>query len=287
MTENTSVAETPSAAPAPVRSDATQTSVNRKWTLKMLLIVVVLFGFGAWALYDAKVAYPARGINAAEYFEYQYLDLIATNPVRSSEAGIADPVERLDKLREQQKKAGALDEVDRARLHWLESLSLIGRLSPDATAIPRKDIKGVQVDSAAGRLEALTKRWTTAQGGKLQPPKPLSPFDIPSQWVILGVCWAVGVWMAFTLLAAKSKVYRFDPATHTLTLPGGASVSPSDLEEIDKRKWHKFFVSLRVKASHAQLGGKGVELDLLRYEPLEQWVLDMEKAAFPEQAAAS
>ncbi len=72
----------------------------------------------------------------------------------------------------------------------------------------------------------------------------------------------------------------------TLGLPGGHSLTPADLTDVDKRKWDKFFVSLVVKPGHATLGGKEVALDLLRYEPLEDWVLEMEKAAFPDRVKA-
>jgi hypothetical protein len=45
-------------------------------------------------------------------------------------------------------------------------------------------------------------------------------------------------------------------------------------------------VVLEVKEGHATLGGKGVKLDLFVHNPLEEWVLAMEKTAFPEAAPA-
>jgi len=271
----------------PPRSDATVTTINRKWFIKMVVIVLVLIGFGGWALYDAKLAYPARGANAAEYYEYQYLDLIAkTRPPLSNDAGIPDPRERLAQIRERQRQTGSADPIETTRLRWLESLDLIDRLSPEATALPRKDFRGTDIPSAADRHAGLTTRWTTSQGGAINAPKPLSAFDIPSQWAILAICWAIALWMVVTLLKATSRKYRWDPATLTLTLPDGATLTPGDVQEFDKRKWHKFFVAIAVKPGHPTLGGKTLEMDLLRYEPLEQWIIDMEKAAFPDQTPA-
>ena len=273
-------------AEPPPRSDATVTTLNRKWLVKMVVIVLVLVGFGLWALYDAKLAYPARGANASDFAEYQYLDLITTSrPPLANDAGIPDPKERLALLRDRMKQTGGLDPLDGTRLRWLESLELIDRLKPEATALPRKDSEGKDV-SATDRYGALKKRFTTAQGGTINAPKPLSAFDIPSQWAILGVCWLIALWIIVTLARAKAKSYKWDPTTLTLTLPNGAALTPADIQEFDKRKWHKFYVAVHVKPSHPTLGGKTLEMDLLRHEPLEQWILDMEKAAFPEHAAA-
>lgn len=269
----------------PARSDATVTTLNRKWVIKMAVIVLVLVAFGGWALYDAKIAYPDRGANASEYFEYQYLDVIAkTRPPLTNDAGIPNPAERMAQIREMQRQTGQIDPIDTTRLRWLESLELIEQVTPEATALPRKDFRGVDVNSAIDRHAALTKRWTTTQGGAINAPKPLSAFDIPSQWAILAICWAIALWIIVTLVKAKTKTYRWDPTTLALTLPDGSVILPSDIAELDKRKWHKFYVAMHVKPEHATAGGRVIEMDLLRHEPLEQWILDMEKVAFPEPA---
>jgi hypothetical protein len=44
------------------------------------------------------------------------------------------------------------------------------------------------------------------------------------------------------------------------------------INEVDKRKWHKFFVFLKLADNSPE-----IKLDLLRYSPLEDWVLEMEK----------
>ncbi len=282
--ETTDATESP---PEVIRSDATVTSLNRKWLVKMVIIILVLVGFGFWALYDAKVAYPARGANASEYYEYQYLDLIAkTRPPLSNDAGIPDPVERLAQIRERQKQTGSLDPIETARLRWLESLELIDRLTPDATALPRADFRGVDVPTAADRYTAVTKKWTTAEGGAINAPKPLSGFDIPSQWAILAICWAIAVWILLTVVRASIKVYRWEPSNQTLRLPDGGSITPGDIAEFDKRKWHKFYVVLRVRDGHPTHAGRSIEVDLLRHVPLEQWILDMEKTANPDSTDA-
>ncbi|MBS0195786.1 MAG: hypothetical protein JSR77_03425 [Planctomycetes bacterium] len=286
MSESTPTpAETDTAPAEPVRSSATVTSLNRKWVIKMAAIILVLDLFGLWALYDALWAYPKRGANASEYLEYQLLDLLAKNK-SNSDPSIPDPAQRLTQLKKQLNETGKLDEADGLRVRWLESLQLISHLNANATSIPRDDFRGAKVTTAAERLDTLTKKWTRDQG-KVDPPKPLSAFDIPSQWAILAICWSISGWVAVTLAASAGKKFRWNEATQTLTLPGGATLIPSQIAEFDKRKWHKFYIALHVKPDHPTLGGKTLEFDLLRYEPLEQWVLDMEKTAFPESAQDS
>ncbi|CAN0504206.1 unnamed protein product [Laminaria digitata] len=67
------------------------------------------------------------------------------------------------------------------------------------------------------------------------------------------------------------------------TLPGGASITPDDLEEVDNRKWDKFIVFLKIKGAHASLGGQEVSVDTYQHRFVEDWILAMEAKAFPSQ----
>jgi len=266
----------------------TRTTINRKWSFKMIIIIAVSVFMAGFFLVDGLIRYPARGAEAAEYLEFQYLQ--AYNKERggiSGFTGIDDPAARLAQLLEKVKISGSLDTTDDAQKVWLENLKLINRLSPEATAIPRTNFKDqVAVDSGSKRLEALTKTWTTGDGNKKKSPTPLSAFDIPSQWVGMAISALVAVWVGFVFLSGRSKVYGWDPKTQILTLPGGERFGPKDIAEVDKRKWDKLYVALKIAASHATLGGKTLEFDLLRYEPLEAWILAMEATQFPEEPAA-
>lgn len=262
---------------------ATVTALNRKWTVKMVLICLVVFFFGVWAIYDALIAYPKRGYNAAEFMEYQYLEQYERDRgVMSNAAGVSDPAAKLAELAQREATVGQLGVVDELLKRWLENLDIVSKLVPEATAIPRTDFRGQQINTASERLEALTAKWTREGGTKKDAPKPLSAFDIPSQWIILAICWMIAAWMAVVVLRSRQKVFRWEPGTQRLTLADGHAITPADIAEFDKRKWHKFFVTLVIKPSHPTLGGKSIELDLLRYDPLEAWVLAMEKTAFPE-----
>ena len=83
--------------------------------------------------------------------------------------------------------------------------------------------------------------------------------------------------MAFLFVRVSAKKYRWSPDTRTLTLPGGKTIAPAQIAEVDKRKWDKFFVTLRLNESSPE--PREVKLDLLRFTPLEAWVLEMEKHA--------
>jgi hypothetical protein len=131
-------------------------------------------------------------------------------------------------------------------------------------------------DPRAKRIE-LGNKWKTAQQ-----PKPLAAYDLPLQWIMLAGCMGISAYMVFlVLLPAARTVYTWEPTTRRLTLPSGRSITPSDLAEVDKRRWDKFYVVLNLKDSAP---GGPVPLDLLRHKHLEDWVLEMEKEAFPGSA---
>lgn len=294
-TDNTSQASPAPAEPAAAEAQAnelalsqTSTRLNKKWWLKMAAIAAVAIGLGLYFLVDGAVMYPNRGKEAAEFMEYSYLDVLEKDSSRgglTSHTGIPDPAARLEQILERERTQGKLDEVEQAQKTWLENLKIVNKLVPEATAIPRTNYKdGVSVESAQGRLDELRKRWTTGSGEKKKSPSPLSAFDIPSQWIGMVVSLVTGFWILVVMLKSKGKVFKWDRAARRVTMPTGESFVPEDIEEIDKRKWDKLYVTFKFRKEHPTLGGKSIEFDLLRYEPLEAWLIDMEKTAFPDQA---
>lgn len=259
--------------------DTLVTSVNRKWSLKIGLFAAILLVFGGWGYYDAAVKYPERGAVAAEYLELRYLDAYgsARGFLDTKGVSIDDPVAVHRELGAQDAKDRSA--VDAARFQWLDQLRMIGRLDPANTRIPRDDwfAKGV---GQGGRIADAKSRYDTLQ--KAPPGKPLSAFDIPSQWLICACGFGFGFYLLALMVAVSRRRYRWEPAPQRLHLPGGASIVPADIEEFDKRKWDKFLLTLRIKPGHQALGGKAVTLDLLRYVPLEDWILAMERTAFPD-----
>ncbi|MCC6969635.1 MAG: hypothetical protein IT434_05380 [Phycisphaerales bacterium] len=245
-----------------------QTKVSKKWLVRTIGFAIFVFIFGCWGLFDAVIAYPKRGINVAEKLELEYLRAAEQN--RSLDAAsIADPAGELAKLRERNKQQQLTSAADGARLQWLNALDTIGRASPEHTTIadPR------------GRKSQLEEVWA-----KKTPSEPLAAWDLPLQWGITFAGYGATAWLLLLIVMVKGKTYTWNPSTQALGLPGGASLTPADVEDFDKRRWDKFLIFLKIKASHAQLGGQELRLDLLRYEPLETWVLEMEKTAFPERA---
>lgn len=240
------------------------TRLAPKWLGKQILFILVVTGFAIWALADAVYIYPKRGAEAAEFLKLQYLKA-ALAPGVLEKVGVEDPAAELASLNA--KARTELTQVQRLRAEWLEALRNAGKLEASRTALT----------DARGEMEALEKRFTTTQGA----PKPLSKLDIPVQWAIMVVCATVSGVMIVVLLRALSTKYRYDAASQTLTLPGGVTLTPSDIEVFDKRKWDKFLIFLKVKAGAHPLSGQEVRLDLLRHVPLEDWVLEMEKTVFP------
>ena len=270
--------------PNPPQATQTERSrVSRKWALKIGVIAVALIAFGFFGVYDAIVGYPARGRSAAEYAEYQYLQQLATDHLEFR-ASIQDPAAALADLYKKE-HAGTLPAAERLEKDWLEQLSYVGKLEPgsSSTQVPRTDFRGDHVADYSQRFLELKKRWTTSAGSPVSA-SPLSTYDIPMQWLIAAVGVGCGGWLVILMMRTKAKVFRWDRVEQRLTLPNGISFVPQDIEEFDKRKWHRLYIDLKMKPSHPQLGGKSVELDLLRHEPVEEWVLAMERTAHPDTA---
>jgi hypothetical protein len=249
------------------------TRLNKPWVVKIVLFAAVLVFFGFYGLYDALVAYPARGLRYASYAQFQYLDAAKSNSqLTKVHVSVDDPAAELSKLR-------ALDRaryapLDAPRRDWLEALAMVGRLKPDQT----------RIDDPAKKLDELRTAWTTSGGGALSAPKPLSLFDISVQWVYVVVGLGGGFCLLMLYISVARQSYRWEAQTQTLHMPDGNTLTPTDVEDFDKRKWDKFLVFVKVKPTHATLGGQELKLDLYRYTPLEEWVLAMERTAFPDRA---
>jgi hypothetical protein len=248
------------------------TKLNPRWLVKQLAMAALFFGFGVWGFVDAKWVYPERGVKYAEYTRFKYLETIKREAAQGTvgDPSVKDPqaeYERLHKDRENLK-----DPIIRARHDWLEALGVVGRLTPEHTTI-------VSADSDHAALE---KKYTSTTG-VADIPKRLESYDVPVQWVICVVGVAIGTIMAGFAMIVGRRRYGYDPASKELTLPDGATLALDQCEDFDRRKWDKFLMFVKVKAGHPTLSGQELKLDLLRYQPLESWVVEMEYALFPDR----
>lgn len=261
-------------------SELQSTRIHRGWLAKMVVFFIVLVAFGTWGLVDAVWIYPARGRAVADHAKYQLLQEAAkagrlNNPADPSNTRppltIADPNARLAELtaREGLDESGRpADQADKAELRWLTALSRLawpGKIDPKQTEIP----------DAVTELTRLDALWKTTQ-----PPEPLPKWDLPLQWLFMAIGYAGAAFMFIRIGPALRRVYRWDPATLTLHLPDGQTLTPTDIREFDKRRWDKLYIDL-----HLENGRPSLPLDLQVYVPLEEWVLEMERARFPESAS--
>ncbi|MEZ6163937.1 MAG: hypothetical protein R3B67_05830 [Phycisphaerales bacterium] len=261
--------------------------LNPRWRFKLGVIALIVFLVGCWGLWDATSVYPNRGKKFAEWAQWQYLQQAKKADSEDfgiflSESSISDPIEEFNYLSEPdrltQNRADAGNPSSSRTLRasrqmalqqWLAALKVVGMLDAEHTTI----------QSPQTKLDELQAKWSKIP----TQPKPLSAFDLMTQWLIMGICYLVTLWMLVHMMRVASKRYAWDPDTMTLTLPGGASITPDDLEEVDKRKWDKFIVFLRIKGSHPQLGGQEVRIDTYQHSLVEDWILAMEEKAFPSQ----
>ncbi len=246
----------------------TRTKLSGKWLSRMVFVIVGLVAFGGWGFYDAVVAYPNRGKSIAAYKQLEYLK--ATKRAgKMFNASIIDPAGELADL--ESRGVLELSEFDRTKREWLEALAVPG--------LGMLDAEHTRMDDPVGTLASLSERFKTE---KLK--KPLSGFDILTQWVICGVCWGLALYLIGLVLLVRSRIYRWDAATTTLTLPNGTKITPADLDAedpADLSKWQKFIVFLRPREGHTELRGP-VRFDVFRYTPLEDWLRVLIKAANPE-----
>lgn len=264
-------------------SDVQRSTLGRRWLLKTGIFALFLLVLGVWGALDAWVIYPNRGARHAEWAKWKYLDAVARAGVLSVDASVADPVAEYARLQSSEVLSANTRDLgstsirqpqaalEMARLTWLRSLDRIGRLKPEFTVIaePRRV------------LEDLTTEWAPKPV-----PKSLSRWDIPVQYVFVIVGLGGGVYLLVQILRVRSRVYTWDPSRLCLTLPGGGAITPEDLAEVDKRKWEKFLVYLKINPAHSTLGGREIRIDLYHHHPVEEWVLAMERQAFPESAGA-
>lgn len=251
--------------------DQIATTLRPAWRLKMIIFIVVALGVGAWGYYDASVAYPRRGERHAEFLEQRYLQAIDANPRRRltpETASVERPAERLEELREFLDSDRTMSGIEQAEYQWLRALATVHKLTPERTTF----------EDPRARLTTLTNEWATRN-----PPKPLYWYDLAIQWLIFGLFTGVGVLLLFWVGLVSSRRYRWEPESRTLTLLSGEKITPSDLADVDKRKWDKFLVFLRIRDDHPTLGGREIKVDLYRRAMIEGWILQMERERFPER----
>ena len=266
-----------------------KTTLKGSWVAKMVVFFVVLVGLAGWGYLDAAIVYPKRGWEVVEYTKLAYLaQLNEANLLY--QGSVEDPAAAYAELNE--KGMENLPPIERAQLAWMTSISRVANLSmitEQNQAEMARRIAEPSTDpvatptlfaSAGGELKQLESEWAN----KAQP-KPLSAFDLPVQWLIMFAGIAGALWVAFLFLKAKATSFSYKPETHELTLPGGKSFTPDMIEVVDKRTWDKFFVFLKVQGIANE-----IKLDLLKFVPLEEWILEMEKLSpnyEPEEESGS
>jgi hypothetical protein len=253
-----------------------RTRLGRTWKLKILIFAIGLLALGVWGAYDAYAAYPARGRLHAQFMLRDYLR-VADAQLRIARASVEDPAAELRRLRD----ADTLTELDERRRDWLVSLSRLGSLAAisreNERELARRDAEPTAERRATptlflsprGLLDELESALQTANQ-----PKPLAGYDIPLQYAFMIGGLLGGAWLVALFVRVKARVFRYEPGAQRLILPGGQAVTPDQIEVVDKRKWDKFLVFLTLRDQPGEL-----KLDLYRHDPLERWVLEMERLA--------
>lgn len=264
---NTDSPSTPASTGAAPGARLSTTINVRKWLVKMLIFGTALLVLGVWGYLDATIIYPKRGRESAEHAKLAYLRTLAKDGQLLSDR-VEDPAAEFKRLSDVPEIA--MSDIDRARLTWLTALSRIHSLS--ALTAENKAAGSTPTDTTTlfkdpnGALAALEQQLSTKKQ-----PSPLSAFDIPVQWLFVAIGFGGAAYVAFLIFRVARTKFHYVPSEHRLILPDGREIVPSDVKEVDKRKWHKFYSSFILN------DGSVVELDLLRFVPLEEWFLEMEK----------
>lgn len=250
------------------------TRLNTKWMFKMFVFLAFLLGLGVWAAIDAFWVYPKQGRHHAEYALGQHLECLSKSGRLLVGASVEDPAATLSAL----EASGAKDSnsCDAYKYAWLLSLSRVTSLSAiserNRAAIAQAGgTSGVNSETMFADPQA-TLDGLVQKLGTQNAPKPLAAYDIPLQYLFMIIGFGGAAWLAVFLSRCRTVSYSYDPSEHRLFLPDGRSFVPAQIGEVDKRDWHKYFIYLTLND-----GSKEMKFDLLRYTPLEDWVLEMEK----------
>ena len=279
----------PATDPTPehVSQDCAKAPLNPKWSIKLFIITFFVIGFGAYGLYDATIVYPARGERFADWAKWQYLD--AAKNAGSEDFGIferkssvIDPVAEFAKLNDPEtKNRNAIDAQNQSsarnlratmyntRYQWLNALKIVGQLTPENTVI----------DNPGDALTQGRAKWTSS----ITQPKPLKSYDIPSQWLIMILCWGIGFWMLINIIKVIRQKFSWDADSMTLTVPGAIAITPENIDEVDKRKWDKFIVFIKLNTTHGSHAGKEIKVDTYQHALVEDWILAMEAKTLESQ----
>jgi hypothetical protein len=292
------------------------TTLNRNWLLKIGGFAVLFLGFGVYAVVDATWLYPRRGLaDASAKLGFFLASADKAGLLRPDKIQTPDPRATLNALnakaadlrrdKEHDNSEGRAAQMEVDRLEWLEALHRAWKLDASPKFLGKYDSgadnalvhKKLTFNPATG-MGTMESR---AKGGpvtttELNPqsllselnafaaasPKaaPLSAWDLPMQWSFVAVGFGLGGYLLLLVArcAATARKIQFDDATQRLTLENGVSFTPADIQDVDKRLWHKLYVVIITN------DGVHHKLDLLRYVPLEEWVLAMEHTRFPERA---
>ncbi|MEO1128124.1 MAG: hypothetical protein AAFX05_00280 [Planctomycetota bacterium] len=275
MSEDATPAEVTQSEGTP--SGGLRTRPGRAWMIKTVLLTAGLFGFGLWGAYDAFSLYPARGEKHERFMRMAYLaEANAQFRLTRNGASIVNPREELDRLSE---GGYAPDSLESRIQAWLTSLSRLKSLSAIASEneaeMARREAEPGSEPQATATLfvdpQADLELLVQELAAETQP-KPLTKYDIPLQYAFM--IGGLGGALLMVIFAARvlAKSYRYDPVNKRLTLPNGKSFLPENMQDVDKRKWDKFLVFITLDD-----GSPEMRLDLYRYQPLEEWILEMEK----------
>jgi hypothetical protein len=262
----------------PLHSDGAvqRTRVSKRWMRKMVIFFIVCFGLGSWGLLDAVKVYPDRGRMYAKFMLSDYLKAADETGLIGipRRVNVPDPASEYASL---QGRSEQLNPLEVLRLRWLDSLrpiygTTLDRLTEQNQRMAERPEDEREDTVTVFRDPAATYAEISSEISGRSVPKPLTQTDIAVQWLICAAGYIGAGLILMRITQTKATVYRYEPADHKLILPKGKSITPDEIETVDKSKWHKFFVALDLK------DGGSHKFDLLRFEPLEDWILEMEEA---------
>lgn len=259
------------------------TRIRPMWLGKVVVGLIVCLGFAVWSAYDAIWLYPSKQRDYIEHTELQYLGALRAEGARAftaSNASVADPAETRRALRNLRSEGRTPSTVDAARLEWLNAIAILHSLD----GLTRENQEAQPVDPTPGAPHKRTLTMYNNPEARFQEldtarqavgnVSGLAAYDIPLQYLFLVVSSGLSIWLLILLVRVVPKKYRFDPETLTLTTPEGQTIVPNQIVDVDRRKWEKFLLFIRLEGENEER-----RFDLYRYIPLEDWLLAMEKAS--------
>jgi hypothetical protein len=221
---------------------AIQTTLQPKYSIRIVAIFVICLVFGLWGIYDYVWVIPGK----MRVFE-RYQACLQTGDALQAEPGSSSALEKIDTARatveaelkklldlgmteEDGQAVSAEQAIESVKARNEENWLAVLLLFKAALAEAEQRTAGATPSEGFVLAVDVARRGVTATGD-ITPP---GEFDRAVQWLFI-LCLPTAPYFLWILLKTKKRVYRLDD-DGTFSAPG-ATWAPDEIADIDMSRW--------------------------------------------------